>query len=192
MGIKSRAGFQILACRQIVPAAQKDTMLCQRRHEAVAKTLGLLAEHRKQFFPQLLQQLEPFRGQRLTQDGDPFHEELIEVGGKDRQEFGAFEQRRALVHRLSQDAVVKVKPAQVPIDPDVRQRRSNLYVQHSFIADRHDCLCGAHMLLLWFVKKGFVLPACQVKMKKPQASLLWYVAWLAVTPLLPRERLGPC
>ena len=102
-----------------------DTVLGQRRHDAAPKTLGLLVEHGQQFGPNLLQQLEPFWGQRLTQDGDPFHEELIEVGGKDRQEFGAFEQWRALVHRLSQDALVKVKPAQIPIDPDVRQRGGN-------------------------------------------------------------------
>src|SRR5262245_48974657 len=80
------------------------------------------------------------------EDGDPFHKELIEVGGKDRQEFGAFEQRCALVHRLRQDALVKVQPAQVPIDPDVRQRGRNLSVQNSFIADRHECLCGPHRL----------------------------------------------
>src|SRR5262249_1075713 len=109
-------------------------------------------EHGQELFPKLLQQLEPFWGQRLTQDGDPFHEELIEVGSKDRQEFGPFEQRRALVHRLSQDALVKVQPAHVPIDPDVRQRRGNLYVQHSFITDRHNCSCGLHMKLLWLVQ----------------------------------------
>src|SRR5215467_1951918 len=167
-------------------------MLCQRRHDAVAKTLGLLTEHGQQFFPKLLQQLEPLRGRRLTQDGDAFHEELIEVRGKDRQEFGAFEQWRALIYCLSQDALVKVQPAQVPIDPDVRQRRSNLYVQHSFIADRHNGLCGPHRLLLWLIKRGFVLPSCKVKMKKPQAPLLWYAAWLAVTPSSPSERIGPC
>src|SRR5215510_14980509 len=46
--------------------------------------------------------------------------------------------------------------------------------------------------LLWLVKRDFVLPSYQVKMKKPQAPLLWYAARLALTFEAPHESIALC
>ena len=77
---KYSPGLQLLRGRQIVPAPQVDTVLRQSSGtmliaENTPPAAGAWASRSRIS----LQQLEPFRGQRLAQDGDPFHEELVEV-----------------------------------------------------------------------------------------------------------------
>ncbi len=58
-----------------------------------------------------------------SQRPDALHEELIQVGGKDREELEPLEQRRAVVERLAQDTPVELEPAQVPVEPRLAQQR---------------------------------------------------------------------
>ena len=50
---------------------------------------------------------------------DALHEELVEVGGEDRQELEPLEQRHAFVERLGQHPAIELEPAQVPVEPGV-------------------------------------------------------------------------
>jgi len=54
-------------------------------------------------------------GKLVFQPRDANHEELIEIGAEDRQEFDAFEQRVARVVGFIQDAAIEFEPAQLPI-----------------------------------------------------------------------------
>jgi hypothetical protein len=51
--------------------------------------------------------------------GHANHEELVEVGGEDRQELAALDQRQRLVLGQLQDAVVEVQPGQLPVEVEL-------------------------------------------------------------------------
>ena len=57
----------------------------------------------------------------LLQAADPLHEELVHVGGGDRQELDPFKQRRATVARLVQDAEVELQPGQLAVEIQLRR-----------------------------------------------------------------------
>ena len=52
--------------------------------------------------------------------GDADHEELVEIGGRDRQEAHALEQRMVRVLRFLEDAAVELQPGELAVDEAVR------------------------------------------------------------------------
>src|SRR5262249_1110738 len=52
----------------------------------------------------------------LLDAGDPNHEELVQVGAGDRQEFQALIKREAPIARLIEHALVEAEPRQLSID----------------------------------------------------------------------------
>ena len=94
--------FLLLARGQFVPAAQSDAMLGQTRNDRLAVALRLPPKLREQFVSQPLQQSALCVGVSLPQHRHALHEKLIEVRGKDGEELGPFQQRRALVESLGQ------------------------------------------------------------------------------------------
>ena len=51
----------------------------------------------------------------MFQQADPFHEKLVEIGGRDSQKIQAFEQRIPFVSGFIQNAVVECQPAEFPV-----------------------------------------------------------------------------
>ena len=62
-------------------------------------------------------------GDLAVEAGHPHHVELVEVGGGDRQEAQALEQRVAEVVRLLQHAAIELQPGQLAIEEARRTRR---------------------------------------------------------------------
>ena len=58
-------------------------------------------------------------GDAALEPGDPDHEELVEVGGEDREEPGALQQRDRVVGRELQDALVELQPGDLAVEEPV-------------------------------------------------------------------------
>ena len=96
-------------------------MAGQLRHEAIAKALGALAQHRQQALANVGDELLARGRPVLPQHRHALHEELVEVGRENREELDPFEQRRPLIECLGEHAAVEFEPAEVPVEPDRRE-----------------------------------------------------------------------
>jgi hypothetical protein len=88
--------------------------------------------------------MSSFQRRTLAKNGNPLHEELVQVGAEDGQKLRPLQQRRAFVQGLREHAIVKIQPTQIPVDPNVRQRLGHLAIQDPIIADRHHGGRGTH------------------------------------------------
>jgi len=55
-------------------------------------------------------------GELLLDAGDADHKELVKVGGEDREELDAFEERMAGIEGFLEDAEVELEPAELAVD----------------------------------------------------------------------------
>src|SRR5687767_12999725 len=103
-----------------------DARLLKFRENDIGKIIGLFAQHRTESGSDLLQLLgrRESVGRKL---GDAFfdlflnagntdHEELVKVRRKYREEFQAFEDGHGVVHRLFENATVKLEPAHLAVE----------------------------------------------------------------------------
>ncbi len=111
---------------EIVVGEHGQIGVAQRLDQVVLPAIHLRGELGDQLPPdggQLLRRGHPVgrglqhpRFQLAAQSGDSNHEELVEVGGEDRQELDPLERRMPGIERLLQDAAVELDPAQLPVD----------------------------------------------------------------------------
>lgn len=74
--------------------------------------------------------------------GDADHEEFIEVGGEDRGEIAAFQQRLVFVRGEFEDSLVELQPAEFSVEITIRGQR---------------LFAGLRLALVGFVCLGYVL-----------------------------------
>ena len=82
-----------------------------------------VGEHVERRPPDVGRHREPGRDAAL-EAGDAHHEELVEVGGEDRQEVGALEQRDGRVLGQLEHALVEGEPAQLAVEVAVSGQRA--------------------------------------------------------------------
>ena len=129
----------LLRGAQLVPASEHDPVLREwgQEHVVVARLVCQHSQHRR------ANHLEAVACVTLARDWvsfgfdpcgpaqqpDALHEELVQVGRDDRQELQALEQGRALILGFVQNAPVELEPAQIAIDPGMRQQA---FARHEF------------------------------------------------------------
>ena len=117
------ARFESLRFGQFIPAPQVNAMPRQCRHdlrrESASACCCSIGRSRSRI---RTSRSRPSAGRILAQHRHALHEELVEVRGEDGEELHPLEQRRALIERFRQHTPVELEPAQVAIDPYIRQR----------------------------------------------------------------------
>ena len=116
-GLEVLACFFLLTRGELAPRAQEDSVLGETGDDDMAIAFRLALKRAHQLFADLLQQGLLGVGCPVAKDGFALHEEFVEIGSKDGEELCPFQQRRALIQRLGEDALVEVQPAQIPIQP---------------------------------------------------------------------------
>src|SRR2546421_540412 len=109
------AALAFLLFIELFPAQQVNALLRQRRHQHLAETARLLLDQTDDDLAQPAEHLTPCGGPAL-EDADALHEELVEVRGKDGEELEAFQQRRAFIERLVEDAAIELQPAEIAVE----------------------------------------------------------------------------
>ena len=95
------------------------------------ETAGLFEQHREQGFAQghhvsverLDGRLAAARVGAGAHRTDALHEELVQVGGEDAEEFQPLEQRCPVVQGLREHPAIEFEPAQVAVEPRLAQER---------------------------------------------------------------------
>src|SRR5579863_4981187 len=83
----------LLSGGQLIPFPEMDSTGCQLGDDFVSEAIRLLLEALKQPVANSQAQLHALRCRAFTQEGNPLHDELIEVGGENRQKLRPLEQR---------------------------------------------------------------------------------------------------
>src|ERR1700722_4536883 len=134
--LKILFAFFLLPRSEFVPRAQKHSMLRKPWDYDLPIALRLASKRGQDLIPNPLQQLALGIGSPMAQDSHALHEKLIQVGGKNSEEFCPLQQRGALVERLGEHSLVKIEPAQVSIEPDRLQFCGQRSIQSTMVANR--------------------------------------------------------
>ena len=121
-----------LGLREVVEGDDVDARLGEGRTDALVEDRGVLhlqhvgggvdvAEHLPGRGADVRRHRQPGQDAAL-QARDADHEELVEVGGEDRQEVGAFEHRQGVVLGEVEHAAVEGQPAQLAVEEPVRRQ----------------------------------------------------------------------
>src|SRR5262249_42891445 len=143
--------IRLLAPLQIRPVQEQYSFALERGRDLVAPGAGLKGEHGNQLFANLRQNvsrsrphpIQAFHPQRLLppEFGDAFHEELVEIGGENLNEFHPLQKRDARVASLLKNPTVEPEPADVTVQKNVGAFTSaNRYGRIDVI------FCRAHLL----------------------------------------------
>ena len=126
---EQRLAGLLLVAVEVRPAQQLDLLLGERGDELVAEQLRVALHEVARRTPDLLQHLARHQagrggygdpgGDPPLQAGHPHHEELVEVGGEDRQEPDPFEQRQVRVLGQLEHPGVEVQPGQLAVEEPV-------------------------------------------------------------------------
>ena len=118
--------FFLVLHRERLVRLDRDTGGRQIRHDNVFEIPDMFLEQRPKSLADLLQLLgsaqtveRPLRDILLDlffQTRNTDHEELVEVCRKDREKLQTFKDRDILVHRLVEDATVKLEPTHLPVE----------------------------------------------------------------------------
>ena len=123
----------LLVAGEVVPAHQLDVLLGERRARSRRGTappgaaisadvvLQICSSTSRGSRPDAAGTATP-GGDPALEAGDPHHEELVEVGGEDRQEPHPLQQRQVLVLGELEHAGVEVQPGQLAVEEPVGRR----------------------------------------------------------------------
>ena len=103
VGLEVAARLLLLRRRQLDPAAQRDAVLGQPGNDVPAVAVGLPADLPEEGVAGAAASRRAPPRYALTEHGHALHEELVEVGGEDREELHPFEQGGALVAGLARE-----------------------------------------------------------------------------------------
>lgn len=117
---------RLLLLGQLGPADQVDALLGERGGDVLVVAGGVPGHQLAGAGPDHLQHLAGLEsrggpggdagGDTALQTGDPDHEELVQVGGEDRQEVRPLQQGRVRVLGELQDPLVEREPAPLPVE----------------------------------------------------------------------------
>jgi hypothetical protein len=133
MGIEMTAELVVLGVVHLATGDDNDAVLPQCGSQFVRKTGRLRREHLEDCAADRRQMLAGVFGTGTwivlvrdlglaAQHTHSLHEELVEVRGEDREKLQPFEQGRARVLRLVQDAAIELQPSQITVGPGAREQ----------------------------------------------------------------------
>jgi hypothetical protein len=133
MGIEMTAELVVLGVVHLATGDDNDAVLPQCGSQFVRKTGRLRREHLEDCAADRRQMLAGVFGTGTwivlvrdlglaAQHTHSLHEELVEVRGEDREKLQPFEQGRARVLRLVQDAAIELQPSQIRVGPGARDQ----------------------------------------------------------------------
>ena len=148
VGVEIVGGLRLLRRSELVPVPQLHAVRGEPGYHVPAEAYGLPFQCGRQFASQAIKQIAAFSAAAVTKHGHALHEELIQVGGENREEFGSFQKGRSRVRCFGENPLVKVQPTEVPVQPDSGEWGGKRGVQDAVVPDRSKCRCGcAHSLL---------------------------------------------
>ena len=123
----------LLGGSQLVPVEQHDALVGQGRQQRIHHVVGVLVLHDVRLLAQGTEQLARAQSaggghgdagiDAALQAGHTDHEEFVQVGGEDRGEAGAFDQRQAFVLGELHYTPVELEPAQLTLEEAVIGQR---------------------------------------------------------------------
>src|SRR5262245_52772046 len=128
-----------LALAEVAPPHDPHAVACDLGQE-LGQARALLLEQADDGIAQALQEsgLTPVAVSLVldAEGGDALHEELVEIGREDRQVFQTLEERGASILRLGENAAIELQPAEVAIDPQIRERLGAVEAAHQATVTR--------------------------------------------------------
>src|ERR1700733_11978298 len=102
---------------ELAPRPQKYAVFGKTGDDDMPVAFRLALKRADDLLADLLQEGPLGVGGSMPKDRFALHEEFVEVRRKDGQELCPFQQRRAVIQGLCEDALIEVQPAQISIDP---------------------------------------------------------------------------